>query len=300
MILQKDCTIITIITLHLCNPFVRSLHQCCTPLYAFVQSLPYFGRVVQQAHYICTRITLLLYGHYTTFVELYKDYINFVQSLHYFCRAVTLHLWNHYLTFVTRVNHYISVQALSQFCRVITLLLYGHYITFVRSLSQFCRVITLLLYGHYLIFVESLPYFDRVITLPLQKELYNHYILFKRTFVRVIILVLLWLLQGCRIITINTLQGHLHYLALLDHYTTNFTIFRFFLLQGHLTNPKQSTKRKKNHSTQDSRVVPHHGTNWAALWLTAQIGRDAVLSESYGRGQPRAPHPLFIQFIVTL
>jgi hypothetical protein len=43
-------------------------------------------------------------------------------------------------------------------------------------------------------------------------------------------------------------------------------------------------KKKKNHSTQDSRVVPHRGTNWAALWLTAQIERDAVLSESYGRG----------------
>lgn len=41
---------------------------------------------------------------------------------------------------------------------------------------------------------------------------------------------------------------------------------------------------KQNHSTQDSRVVPHRGTNWAALWLTAQIGRDAVLSKSYGRG----------------
>ena len=40
----------------------------------------------------------------------------------------------------------------------------------------------------------------------------------------------------------------------------------------------------KNHSTQDSRVVPHRGTSWAALRLTAQIGRDAVLSESYGRG----------------
>ena len=40
----------------------------------------------------------------------------------------------------------------------------------------------------------------------------------------------------------------------------------------------------KNHGTQDSRVVPHRGTNWAALWLTSQIGRDAVLSESYGRG----------------
>ena len=42
--------------------------------------------------------------------------------------------------------------------------------------------------------------------------------------------------------------------------------------------------KKQNHGTQDSRVVPHRGTNWAALWLTAQIGRDAVLSESYGRG----------------
>ena len=31
-------------------------------------------------------------------------------------------------------------------------------------------------------------------------------------------------------------------------------------------------------------MVPHRGTNWAALWLTSQIGRDAVLSESYGRG----------------
>ena len=58
----------------------------------------------------------------------------------------------------------------------------------------------------------------------------------------------------------------------------------------------------QNHSTQDSHVVPHHGTNWAALRLTAQIGRDAVLSESYGRGycsycpaakspNPRRPAP---------
>ena len=34
-------------------------------------------------------------------------------------------------------------------------------------------------------------------------------------------------------------------------------------------------------------MVPHRGTNWAALWLTVQIGRDAVLSESYGRGYLR-------------
>ena len=46
----------------------------------------------------------------------------------------------------------------------------------------------------------------------------------------------------------------------------------------------QHVLRTKNHSTQDSHVVPHHGTNWAALRLTAQIGRDAVLSKSYGRG----------------
>ena len=31
-------------------------------------------------------------------------------------------------------------------------------------------------------------------------------------------------------------------------------------------------------------MVPHRGTNWAAPWLTSQIGRDAVLSRSYGRG----------------
>ena len=47
---------------------------------------------------------------------------------------------------------------------------------------------------------------------------------------------------------------------------------------------QKSSKKKENHSTQDSRVVPHRGTNWAALRLTAQIGRDAVLSKSYGRG----------------
>ena len=161
MTLQKDCTIITIITiitLHLCNlyfTFVRSLHQCCTPLYAFVQSLPYFGRVVQQAHYICTRITLLLYGHYTTFVELYKDYITFVELLLYICRVITLPLLQGLITTLV-YKHYLSfVESLHYFCMVITLSLQSHYITFVRSLSQFCRVITLLLYGHYLIFVES-------------------------------------------------------------------------------------------------------------------------------------------------
>jgi hypothetical protein len=53
----------------------------------------------------------------------------------------------------------------------------------------------------------------------------------------------------------------------------------------------------KNHSTQDSRVVPHRGTNWAALWLTAQIGRDAVLSESYGRGYAEEPNPIYMYVV---
>ena len=53
--------------------------------------------------------------------------------------------------------------------------------------------------------------------------------------------------------------------------------------QGPLT-WRETRERDKNHSTRDSHVVPHHGTNRAVLRLTAQIGRDAVLSESYGRG----------------
>ena len=39
----------------------------------------------------------------------------------------------------------------------------------------------------------------------------------------------------------------------------------------------------------DSCVVPHRSTNRAVLWLTAQIGRDAVLSESYGRRHLSSP-----------
>ena len=60
--------------------------------------------------------------------------------------------------------------------------------------------------------------------------------------------------------------------------------FSSSLAQVNLTYLLLQKTKVKNHSTQDSRVVPHRGTNWAALWLTAQIGRDAVLSESYGRG----------------
>ena len=55
-------------------------------------------------------------------------------------------------------------------------------------------------------------------------------------------------------------------------------------MTGVLTHWREGEKEKRNHGTQDSRVVPHRGTNWAALWLTAQIERDAVLSKPYGRG----------------
>jgi hypothetical protein len=50
------------------------------------------------------------------------------------------------------------------------------------------------------------------------------------------------------------------------------------------TPPPAPAAGRKNHGTRDSQVVPHLGTNRAALSLTSQIGRDAVLSESYGRG----------------
>ena len=44
-------------------------------------------------------------------------------------------------------------------------------------------------------------------------------------------------------------------------------------------------------------MVPHRGTNWAAPWLTSQIGRDAVLSRSYGRGYIlRFPTPYLSYF----
>ena len=64
----------------------------------------------------------------------------------------------------------------------------------------------------------------------------------------------------------------------LEHVTkkiiTIYTIILFLILKS----------KTKTTAPRDSRVVPHRGTNRAALWLTAQIGRDAVLSESYGRG----------------
>ena len=49
-------------------------------------------------------------------------------------------------------------------------------------------------------------------------------------------------------------------------------------------------------------MVPHRGTNWAAPWLTSQIGRDAVFSRSYGRGylpySPATYKPLFLGTIL--
>ena len=78
-------------------------------------------------------------------------------------------------------------------------------------------------------------------------------------------------------------------------------------MEGMLPNPtllnlsSKASASGQNHSTQDSRVVPHHGTDWAALWLTAQIGRDAVLSESYGRGywlHQFAPLDLFSESVL--
>ena len=49
----------------------------------------------------------------------------------------------------------------------------------------------------------------------------------------------------------------------------------------------------------DSCVVPHRSTNRAVLWLTAQIGRDAVLSESYGRRHSPHPYTCFMRSIIS-
>ncbi len=42
-------------------------------------------------------------------------------------------------------------------------------------------------------------------------------------------------------------------------------------------------KKGQNYSTQYSRVVPHHSTDWAITSLTSEIGRDPVLPSVYGR-----------------
>ena len=40
----------------------------------------------------------------------------------------------------------------------------------------------------------------------------------------------------------------------------------------------------KNHSTQDSHLVPHGGTDWAIHDLASQSGRDGAFFAFYGRG----------------
>lgn len=42
-------------------------------------------------------------------------------------------------------------------------------------------------------------------------------------------------------------------------------------------------KKRKEYSTQYSRVVSHHSTDCAVISLTSEIGRDPVLSDAYGR-----------------
>ena len=42
-------------------------------------------------------------------------------------------------------------------------------------------------------------------------------------------------------------------------------------------------KFDKTCSTQYSRVVPHHSTDWAVPCLTSEIRRDPVFSGAYGR-----------------
>jgi hypothetical protein len=44
-------------------------------------------------------------------------------------------------------------------------------------------------------------------------------------------------------------------------------------------------------------MVPHRGTSWAALWLTVQIERDVVLSESYGCGWYRIRGSAYKSFL---
>ena len=47
-------------------------------------------------------------------------------------------------------------------------------------------------------------------------------------------------------------------------------------------------------------MVPHHGTNWVALRLTAQIERDAVFSKSYGRGCQTLRVSAYIPFFLGM
>ena len=56
---------------------------------------------------------------------------------------------------------------------------------------------------------------------------------------------------------------------------------------------------KQNYSTQYSRVVPHHSTDWAITSLTSQIGRDAVLSSVYGRSWYYDEQAIYIEILAS-
>lgn len=51
---------------------------------------------------------------------------------------------------------------------------------------------------------------------------------------------------------------------------------------GHTSSKNIGTAQKEIATPQYSHVVPHRSTDWAVRCLTLQIGRDAVLSSSYG------------------
>lgn len=50
-----------------------------------------------------------------------------------------------------------------------------------------------------------------------------------------------------------------------------------------LTTLDDDIKREQNYSTQYSRVVPHHSTDWAITSLASEIERDPAFSSVYGR-----------------
>ena len=53
---------------------------------------------------------------------------------------------------------------------------------------------------------------------------------------------------------------------------------------------KSEMRGRKNHSTQDSHVVPHRATNWAIIDLASQSGRDGAFFDFYGRGYKAEPN----------
>ena len=127
-----------------------------------------------------------------------------------------------------------------------------------------------------------------------------HYITYFVTnlihYIAYITYLLRYILMLCYYITLLTLLTYLFYITALHYLLTLPTSLHYFTYLSNITlllpfpkifalrAPSQYLYFPKNHSTQDSRVVPHRGTNWAALCLTAQIRRDAVPSESYDRG----------------